>query len=120
METEMSEGRGISSIGLLLSAMLHRCKRTAAGHWRWVSRTVWLRVAGHGSDPFESVRPVHVGQPPRIGLCGEDIELKELIRILTIGDRVRILCDDGVLVAEKISQTQFKLIDSIRMSRLVH
>lgn len=107
-------------MGLLLSAMLDRWKRTAARHWRCVSRIVRPTVGGYGSDPFESVRPVNVGQPPRIGLCGEDIELKELIRMLNIGDRIRILCDDGVLVAEKISQTQFKLIDSQRMSKFVH
>ena len=107
-------------MGLLLSAMLGRCKRTAARHWRWVSGIVWPKVAGYGSDPFESVRSVSVGHPPRTGFCGEDIELKELIRILTIGDRIRIICDDGVLLAEKISQTQFKLIDSQRMSKVVH
>lgn len=115
----MSERRGISSIGLLVSAMLDRCKRTAARYWRWVSRIV-CRVGGHGSDPFESMRPVNVGQLPGIGFCGEDIELNELIRMLTVGDRIRILCDDGFIVAEKISQTQLKLIDSQRMSRFVH
>ena len=116
----MAERRGISSVGLLLSAMLDRCKRTAARYWQCVSGIVRPTVGGHGSDPFESVRPVNVGQPPQIDFCGEDIELKELISMLTIGDRIRILCDDGVLVAEKISQTQFKLIDSQRMSKLVH
>lgn len=116
----MSERRGISSIGLLVSAMLGRCKRTAAGYWRWVSRIVCPRVGGHGSDPVETMRPVNVGQLPGIGFSGEDIALKELIRMLTIGERIRILCDDGVLVAEKISQTQFKLIDSQRMSKFVH
>lgn len=116
----MSERRGIPSIGLLVSAMLDRCKRTAARYWRWVSGIVCPRVGGHGSDLFESMRPLNVGQPPGIGFCGEDIELKELIRMLTIGDRIRILCNDGFIVAEKISQTQFKLIDSQRMSRFVH
>ncbi len=116
----MSERRKISSIGLLLSAMVGRCKRTAARHWQCLSRIIWPTMDGHGSDPFESVRPVNVAPPPRIGFCSEDIELKELIRLLTIGDRIRILCDDGVLVAEKMSQTQFKLIDSQRVSKLVH
>lgn len=116
----MSARRGISSIGLLVSAMLDRCKRAAARYWRWVSRIVCPGVCGHGSDPFESMGPVNVGQPPGIGFYGQDIELKELIRMLTIGDRIRILCDDGFLVAEKISQTQLKLIDSQKMPRFVH
>jgi hypothetical protein len=31
-----------------------------------------------------------------------------------------VLCDDGVLVAEKISETQFKLIHAEMMTDLVH
>jgi len=48
------------------------------------------------------------------------MELEEFIQILRIGDRIRVLCDDGVVVAEKISQTQFKLIRCQMMSELVH
>ncbi len=40
--------------------------------------------------------------------------------MLTIGDRIRFLCDDGVLVAEKMSQTQFKLVSAESMSKVVH
>ena len=42
------------------------------------------------------------------------------MKVLNIGDRIRVLCDDGVLVAEKISQTQFKLIYAQMLSELVH
>jgi hypothetical protein len=48
------------------------------------------------------------------------MDLEEFIEVLSIGDRVRLLCDDGVVVAEKISQTQFKLIHCQMMSELVH
>jgi len=72
------------------------------------------------SYPSEDVRPVNVGQPSRIGFSGEDIEVKEILRMLTIGDRIRFLCDDGVLVAEKMSQTQFKLVSAESMSKVVH
>lgn len=116
----MSKRCGISSIGLLVSAMLDWGKRAVARHWQCASRIVWPRVGGHKNDAFEGVRPVNVSQRPGIGFCGEDIALKELIKMLTIGDRIRIQCDDGVLLAEKISQTQFKLIDSQGMSKVVH
>jgi len=36
--------------------------------------------------------------------------VEELVKVLNIGDRIRVLCDDGFIVAEKISQTQFELI----------
>jgi hypothetical protein len=42
------------------------------------------------------------------------------VKALNIGDRIRVLCDDGALVAEKISQTQFELIHCQVMSKLVH
>lgn len=61
-----------------------------------------------------------VGHPVQIDFCGEHIELKEFMKALNIGDRIRVLCDDGVLVAEKISQTQFKLIHAQMLSELVH
>jgi hypothetical protein len=81
---------------------------------------VRLMRGGCRSDPSEDVRPVNVGQSSRIDFCGEDIELQEILKTLTIGDRIRILCDDGVLVAEKMTQTQFKLVSAQSMSKLVH
>jgi len=36
------------------------------------------------------------------------MEFEEVVKVLNIGDRIRVLCDDGVVVAEKISQTQFR------------
>jgi hypothetical protein len=46
--------------------------------------------------------------------------LTEFIKTLSIGDRIRVFCDDGVVVAEKISQTQFKEIHVEIMAELVH
>lgn len=116
----MSKRPGTSSNSLLLPAMLDWCKRTATSYWQGVSRIVRLMRGSCRSNLSEDVRPVNVGQPSRIDFCGEDIELKEILRVLTIGDRIRILCDDGVLVAEKMSQTQFKLVGAQSMSKLVH
>lgn len=76
--------------------------------------------SGRRNGPFEDVGRVNVGQSLGKNLSGQWIELNEVIKILRIGDCIRVLCDDGVLVAEKVSQTEFKLIDSQRMSTLVH
>ena len=111
---------GSSSISLLLPAMLDWCKKTATRSWQAVSGIVRFRRGPCRSNPSEDARPVSVGQPSRINFCGEDIEVKEILRTLTIGDRLRVLCDDGVLVAEKISQTQFKFVSAEGMSKLIH
>jgi len=55
-----------------------------------------------------------------IGSCQQLIKFNELISVLRVGERIQVLCDDGVIVAEKISQTQFKLIHFQAMSELVH
>lgn len=120
MRQKISKRRGISGISLLLSAMRDWCKRTAARYWQGVSGIVWPMSSGHRKGPFEAVGRVNIGQSPRKNLCGQWIELNEVIKVLRIGDRIRMLCDDGVLVAEKVSQTEFRLIDSQRMSKLVH
>jgi len=55
----------------------------------------------------------------QVDFCGERIELKEFIKLLRIGERIRVFCDDGVFVAEKISETQFELIDCQMISKFV-
>ncbi len=48
------------------------------------------------------------------------MEFEEVVKVLNIGDRIRVLCDDGVVVAEKISPTQFELIHYQMISGLIH
>jgi hypothetical protein len=55
-----------------------------------------------------------------VDFAGEPVALTEFIKTLSIGDRIRVFCDDGVVVAEKISQTQFKEIHVEMMADLVH
>ncbi|HEY2547785.1 MAG TPA: hypothetical protein VGI46_17065 [Candidatus Acidoferrum sp.] len=62
----------------------------------------------------------NVKQRLQVDLNGNPVEFDEIIQSLSIGDRIRVLCDDGVLVAEKISQTQFELVHSQAMSQLIH
>ncbi len=68
----------------------------------------------------EVARVMNGSHPLHVGFAGQSVELRELTKVLRIGDRIRVLCDDGVLVAEKISETHFKLIHAETMAELVH
>ena len=103
---------GIEGISLALLAALDWCKRTAG--------IVWSNTPGHRNDQVEGGQSTKVGLPVQIESRVERIELKEFTKALNIGDRIQVLCDDGVLVAEKISQTQFELIHAQMLSELVH
>jgi hypothetical protein len=71
-------------------------------------------------NPFEVERVLNVSHPLHVDFSGKRVELRDFTDVLSIGDRIRVLCDDGVLVAEKISETQFKLIHAEPMTDLVH
>ena len=71
-------------------------------------------------NQFEVARVMNVSHPLYVDFAGKRVELREFTKLLRTGDRIRVLCDDGVLVAEKISQTQFKLIHTETMTELVH
>lgn len=47
-------------------------------------------------------------------------ELAEVAKRLGIGERMRVFCDDGVFLVEKISQTQFELIEWQGISNVVN
>jgi hypothetical protein len=55
-----------------------------------------------------------------VSIVHESIELKESLRLLRIGERLRVFCNDGILVVEKVSQTQVKLVHSQAITELVH
>jgi hypothetical protein len=112
----MSKRRGIWAVRWPLSAALGWCKRTAGRYWRFAPST----MDGRQENQFEIARTTNNSQPFQLHLTSERVELKEFANTLNIGDRIRMFCDDGVLVVEKISQTQFKLLYSVAMSELVH
>ena len=90
----------------LILAIVDLCKRTAR-RWRVSGREKQSHVA-------KVMRPVHVD------FIGNSVELGHLANALKIGDRVRVHCNDGLLVAEKVSETQFRLIDSKSIVELIH
>jgi hypothetical protein len=116
----MSTKRGIWAVGLPLSVVLDWCKRTAGSYRRVADRIAdQSRLVGR-ENQFEAAQVTSVSLPLHADLDGEYIELREFTKILSIGDRIRVLCDDGVVVAEKISETQFNVIHAEMMAELVH
>jgi hypothetical protein len=58
--------------------------------------------------------------PIQVDFGPDRIELNELIAVMRVGDRLRLFCDDGLLVAEKVSQTQLRVVYSETMAAQVH
>jgi len=108
----MSKRYGIPRIHALLSGLLNWCKRTAESHSQGTD--------GSRNGEFDAVPLTNVSHLFQADFRGQPMELKRFVNGLSIGDRIRVLCDDGVLVAEKISETQFKLVHSQMMSKFVH
>ena len=119
-EKRMSKKLGIWAVGSPLSAVLNWYRRTAGRCRRLALRIAYqLRMLGRRKQ-FEAAEVIKVSPPFHADFAGSPLELGEFTRILSIGDRIRVLCDDGVLVAEKVSETQFRVIHTQTMAELVH
>jgi hypothetical protein len=116
----MSKSRGIWRIRSLLSATLDWCKKTAGKHWQGTDAIVWPAPDGRRNGPLEAAQLTDIRHSLQVDSSGKPMELKKFVRTLSIGDRIRVICDDGVLVAEKISERQFRVIHSQMMSKFVH
>ena len=117
----MSKRRGNGRIKLPLPVALDMCKTTVGRSWQFFRR-VFRSITARGRHDYLKVDlSTHVGHPlPKDSSCWQNMEFEEVVKVLNIGDRIRVLCDDGVVVAEKISQTQFELIHYQMISGLIH
>jgi hypothetical protein len=116
----MSKKRGIWDAGMRLSGVLEWYKRTAGKYQQFVGRiSNQLRMVGR-ENRFEVQPIMNVSHPLHADFSGKPIELREFTKLLRVGDRFRMFCDDGVLIAEKISQTQIEIIHAETMAELVH
>jgi hypothetical protein len=108
----MSKERQIPTVNSSLSAVSDGCKRIADRFRRFavgIVRSITERRQEPQFDVAQAVSIVH-----------ESIELKESLKLLRIGERLRVFCNDGILVVEKVSQTQVKLVHSQAITELVH
>ena len=108
----MSKEREIPAVSSPLSAVSDRCKRIADRFRRFAAGIVHSITERRQEPQFDVAQGVR--------LVRENIELKESLKLLRIGDRLRVFCNDGILVLEKTSETQFKLMHSQAMTELVH
>ena len=117
----MSNRRVNWRVNLPLPVVLDMCKRTAARSWRFFLRVVQsITVRCRGAYAKDG-RITDVGNSVLTNSsCRLNAEFEEVVKVLNIGDRIRVLCDDGVVVAEKVSQTQFVLIHCQMTSDSVH
>lgn len=83
----------------------------------WCRRTTG-RLGMTGREKQSQI--ARASNPLHIDFIGNSVELGQLAKALRIGDRVRVHCNDGLLVAEKISETQFQLIDAQPLAGLVN
>ena len=116
----MSKRHEIRAVGAPLSAVLDLCKRAADRCRRLADRIADQFRVARRENKIEVARVMKVSHPLQADFTGKPLDLTEFMKTLSIGDRVRLFCDDGVVVAEKISQTQFREINAETMSELVH
>jgi len=114
----MSKRPGIWGVRLSLSSALCWFKMFTNRSLAFADRIVCFGER-RPNDEFEGTQQANRNQRLKIEFYGDRIELRELTEVLRIGDRVRLFCDDGVLVAEKISRTQLKIIHSQPVVELV-
>lgn len=116
----MSKKRELPSTISPLSVTWDWCKSTAGRYLLWAQRAMFSTAGRCHSNEFEVGRLTKGTDRLQIDLRGGRIEFDRFFDSLNAGDRVRILCDDGVLVVEKKSQTQLELVHAEAMAHLVH
>ena len=94
-------------------------KSTADRYWRLAGGIGRRSQIVGRENKFEVARPRNASKTVQVDLAGGLEEFKEFIKALRIGDRVRAFCDDGIIEAEKISPTRFKLIYSVETTESI-
>lgn len=102
------------------SPLLGRCKRIARKFLRWAQGIESPTASRPRIYPLDVERAKTNGQKQLIDCHGDAVQFEEFMQKLNIGDRVEIMCDDGVLVAEKISKTRFEIASTQSMSPFLH
>jgi hypothetical protein len=115
----MSKG-GIWRNGVLLSAVLEGWERTVRVYRRFAVRDVDQSQTIRQDNSFAVARPTNDVKSVQIDLRGGIGEFEEFTKAMRIGDRFRAFCNDGVIEAEKVSQTRFKLIYSVETTGPIH
>lgn len=109
----MSKRLGIWGPGSLLSGLLSWFKGTAGRYWQFACGIAGRSRKVRLENGFGAARPMNTSKTIQVDFAGGLVEFKEFTEVLRIGDRIRVFCDDGVIEAEKISPSRFKLIYAV-------
>jgi hypothetical protein len=115
----MSKG-GIWGSGVLLSVLLEGWERTVRVYRRFAVRFVDQSRTIRQENSFAVARPTNDFKTVQIDLGGGIAKFEEFSKAMRIGDRIRAFCNDGVIEAEKVSQTRFKLIYKVDTTGPIH
>lgn len=116
----MRKTSGTSRSASLLSAMLDWCKRIAGIYWQFASG-IAARSRNLGRENrFEVARPLNESKMLRVEFDEGLARITEFTEVMRIGDRIRAFCNDGVIEAEKISPTRFKVIYAVETAKSIH
>src|SRR5437879_9234189 len=103
----MSKRRGNGRIKLPLPVALDMCKTTVGRSWQFfrrVFRSITVRTR-HDHLKVDLITGVSHSLLTDSS-CRQNMELEEVVKVLNIGDRIRVLCDDGVVVVEQESNAE--------------
>ena len=87
---------------------------------RFAVRFVGQSRAIRQENRFAVARPTNGFRTVHVDLGGGIADFEKFTKAMRIGDRVRAFCEDGVIEAEKISQTRFKLIYKVETTGSIH
>jgi hypothetical protein len=110
----------VKKLGIWIIGVPDLCKRAAARCRRAAYRFAEKLPIFRQENPQEVVRVTNGSHTSHVDFAGKAQELSEFIKVLSVGDRIRVFCDDGVILAEKVSQTRFKEIHAETNTELVH
>jgi len=116
----MSKG-GFWGGGVLRSTVLEVWRRTVGIFQRFA-----VGVAGQSGPIIRQensstfARPTDDFKTVEVELRGGIAEFEQFTKAMRIGDRVRAFCTDGVIEAQKVSQTRFKVIYEVPTTGPIH
>ena len=105
---------------VLRSTVLEVWERTVRVFRRFAVGVVGQSRTLRQANSFAMARSTNDFQTVQIDLRGGIDEFGRFTKAMRIGDRVRAFCVDGVIEAEKVSRTRFKLIYKVETTGPIH
>jgi len=116
----MSKG-AIRGGGVVLRLMvLEVWQRTVSVFQRFAVGVVGQSDTLRKANSSAVARPTSDFKTVEVELRGGIAEFEQFTKAMRIGDRVRAFCTDGVIEAQKVSATRFKVIYEVQTTGPIH